>query len=393
MAMQDLEQSAPENREGELAIIATIAQALNASADVSAALATVLSLTAEHLGLRTGWIFLNDERTGAPYLAAAQELPPGLAADPRRMTGSCYCLDTIAEAAPDEAASVNVVTCSRLKWLGGKGTGGLKFHASTPIHSQGRRLGVLNVASATWRELLPSELSLLRLMGDMLGVAVERARLYAGSLEAGASEERNRLAREIHDTVAQGLSAVAMRLDTVDAMLAAKAPHAAIQAQAAEALRLTRQNLDEVRRSVLDLRAAPLEGRTLGRAIAAMAEPAAGGGPAIEVEIVGDDRALPPHLEAGLFRIAQEALANALRHGRPRFVRIELAFRPEEVTLTVEDDGAGFAPDEPAPGRYGLVGLSERARLVGGTLEVGSAPGAGTRIAVGIPFAGGRPAA
>jgi two-component system NarL family sensor kinase len=392
MAMQDLEQDARQAREGELAIIATIAQALNASADVGAALATVLSLTAEHLGLRTGWIFLNDERTGAPYLAAAQELPPGLAADPRRMTGSCYCLDTIAEAAPEEAASVNVVTCSRLKWLGGKGTGGLKFHASTPIHSQGRRLGVLNVASATWRELAPFELSLLRVIGDMLGVAVERARLYAGSLEAGAIEERNRLAREIHDTVAQGLSAVAMRLDTVDAMLAGKAPHEAIQAQAAEALRLTRQNLDEVRRSVLDLRAAPLEGRTLGRAIASLAEEA-GGGPAIKVEIVGDDRALPPHLEAGLFRIAQEALANALRHGRPRFVRMELAFRPDEVTLTVEDDGAGFATDEPAPGRYGLVGLSERARLVGGTLEVGSAPGAGTRIAVGIPFAQGRSSA
>ncbi|MBV9701422.1 MAG: GAF domain-containing sensor histidine kinase, partial [Methylobacteriaceae bacterium] len=374
------------SRERELEIVGAIAQALNGSTEVNAALATALSLTAEHLSLRTGWIFLFDNRTGSPYLAAAQELPPGLAADPRRMTGSCYCLETIAAGDIENAAGVNVLTCSRLKWLTGRDAKGLRFHASTPISFQGRCLGVLNVASAAWRELSAAELRLMRVIGDMLGVAVERSRLYAGSLQAGAIEERNRLAREIHDTVAQGLSAVALRLDTVDALLSAEASRDSIRAEAAEALRLTRQSLDEVRRSVLDLRAAPLEGRTLGQAVAALAERERSSPVKVKAEIVGNDRALPPHIEAGLYRIAQEALANALRHGGPRCVLLQLTFRPDGVTLVVEDDGSGFAADIPAPGRFGLVGLRERARLIGGTLEVSSAIGTGTRVAAAVPL-------
>ena len=104
----------------------------------------------------------------------------------------------------------------------------------------------MNLASPEWRKLSPDDLRLLHTVGDMLGVAIDRARLYARSIETGAVEERNRLAREIHDTVAQGLAATAMQLDTADALLQSGAAKARVRAALGEALRLTRGNLEEV---------------------------------------------------------------------------------------------------------------------------------------------------
>jgi two-component system NarL family sensor kinase len=159
---------------------------------------------AELLDLHTGWIWLLHEETGESYLAAAQNLPPALAGSPRRMEGTCYCLDTFRAGDLDGAANVNVVTCSRL-WGLVDGTDGLRYHASIPLYAHGKKLGVLNVTSADWRELSAEDLRLLYTVGDLLSIAIERARLFAKSVQFGVLEERNRLAREIHDTLAQGL--------------------------------------------------------------------------------------------------------------------------------------------------------------------------------------------
>ncbi|MGH9204582.1 MAG: GAF domain-containing protein, partial [Vicinamibacterales bacterium] len=167
-------------RNRELSILNAIAEALNRSVDLDQALENALRLVAELLDLRAGWVWLLDEVTGEPYLAAAQFLPPGLANEPERMTGSCYCLDTFVQGDLTGAANVNVVTCSRLKSLV-DGTDGLRYHASIPIYSHTDKLGVLNVASTDWRELDPDDLRLLYTVGYQLGIAVERSRLYARS--------------------------------------------------------------------------------------------------------------------------------------------------------------------------------------------------------------------
>jgi two-component system NarL family sensor kinase len=375
-----------QQRNRELSILNAIAQALNRSVDLDEALRATLAQVAELLGLHTGWIWLLHQVSGQPYLAAAQNLPPALARNPRRMEGRCHCLDTYQSGDLSGAANINVMTCSRLSGLV-NGTDGLRYHASIPLYAHGKELGVLNVASADWRELSADDLRLLYTVGDLLGIAVERARLFDQSAQFGALEERNRLAREIHDTLAQGLTAVALQLESADALL--EAGHEAGRARQAvrRALALTQANLDEARRSVMDLRAAPLEGRSLAEALAALVEMLAGQGPAVvSVETAGAGRPLPARVEAGIYRIAQEALSNAVRHAGADHVDVQLAISPAEIRLTIEDDGKGFDLANVPPDRFGLVGLNERARMLGGTFQLDSWPSLGTRIEVVVPL-------
>lgn len=375
-------------RNRELAILNAIAEALNRSVDLDQALRAALAQVAELLDLDTGWIWLLHENTGESYLAAAQNLPPALANNPHRMEGRCYCLDTYRAGDLEGAANVNIVTCSRLKGLM-EGTDGLRYHASIPLYAHAKKLGVLNVASTDWRELTPDDLRLLHTVGDLLSIAVERARLFAKSVELGAVEERNRLAREIHDTLAQGLAGIALQLETADALLDADPDSAQAQRVIQQALALTRNNLEEARRSVLDLRAAPLEGRTLAGTLEELAQKYANEADLrLSFNVTGGSRPLPVRVEAGLYRIAQEALTNIVQHADARHLTIQLVATPDEVVLTIEDDGRGFDASQVADDRYGLIGLNERAKLLGGSLQLEAGPDAGTRVEVVVPLEG-----
>jgi two-component system NarL family sensor kinase len=423
----------------ELEILNEIAGALNESVSLADSLGATLSRVAEFLNLQAGWVWLFNETTGQPYLAAAQNLPAALAEYPERMAGSCYCLGAFRRGALRNAA--NVFACSRLEWLT-EGTAGLRFHASVPLHARGKRLGVMNVASTEWRELSTCELRLLHTIGEMLGVAIERSRLFEQSARTGATEERNRLAREIHDTLAQGLAATALQLETVDALLELDPTRideddlARARAAVRRALQLTRQNLDDTRRSVLDLRPAPLEGRSLVDALRALCQeltqdqrrhdagtsangavhsadtghptdtshPAAVGhssnpSPRIDFQARGETRPIPARLEAGVYRIAREALANALRHAAATNIVVQLVITAERIQLIVEDDGRGFETDgysfdlcanapqtDDRAAHFGVAGMYERARLLDGELTLQSAPGEGTRVEAVIPL-------
>lgn len=377
-----------ERRNRELSILNAIAQALNREVDLQQALHTTLAQAADLFDLHTGWIWLLDEKSGSPYLAVAQNLPPALANAPRRMDGStyCYCLDTYQRGDLSGAANVNIVTCTRLQGLV-DGTDGLRYHASIPLYAHGKQLGVLNVASTDWREMSSDDLRLLYTVGDLLSIAIERARLFSRSAEFGAADERNRLAREIHDTLAQGLTAIALQLETADALLETGADAERSRQMVQQALALTRINLEEARRSVLDLRAAPLEGRTLKEALKLLAEDyAAKANLILDFSAVGSRPSLPLRVEAGLYRMAQEALTNVLRHAQAKHLTMGLTASVDRVELIINDDGRGFDPAQKIEGRYGLIGLNERARLLGGKLKLSSSPGSGTQVKVIIPL-------
>ena len=380
-----------ERRNRELSVLNVIARELNRSVDPDQALRFVLSQVAELLGLRTGWVWLMDEDSPEPYLAAAKDLPPALAGDPRRMDGSgyCYCLDTYKKGDLEGAANVNVLTCSRLSGLV-DGTGGLRYHASIPLYAGEKKLGVMNVASPEWRGLSPEDLQLLYTIGDLLAIAVERARLFDRSARLGAVEERNRLAREIHDTLAQGLAAAGLQIESAEAFLETGPDTERARAALSRALDLTRLNLDEARRSVLDLRAAPLEGRSLPEALEVLADRwEAETGIAARFAAVNRARPLPPRVEVALYRVCQEALTNVARHAGAGRASVRLVATPEAVRLVVEDDGRGFDPSHVDGGRQGLVGMGERVEMLGGTLDVQSASGGAiTRIEATVPLEG-----
>jgi len=377
-----------ERRNHELSVLNAIARELNRSVDLGEALEFTLSQVAELLGLRTGWIWLVDDPSSGYYLAAAQNLPPALADDPRRMDGSgyCYCLDTYKKGDLGGAANVNVLTCSRLKGLV-DGTGGLRYHASIPLYAQDKKLGVMNLASPGWRSLSPEDLQLLYTVGDLLSIAVERARLFARSARLGAVEERNRLAREIHDTLAQSLTATTLQLESADALLDAGSSPEKAREPLLRALSLTQSNVEEARRSVLDLRAAPLEGRSLSRALRVLVERwEAETGTAARYRAINGGRPLPPRVEVALYRICQEALTNVARHAEAGRADVQLVATPGQIRLVVEDDGRGFDVSNMPEDRHGLVGMNERAKMLGGRLEIRSNPGAGTRIEAMVPL-------
>ena len=374
----------------ELSVLNGIARELNRSVNLDEALRFTLSQVAELLGLRTGWIWLVRESSPEPYLAAAQNLPPVLADEPRRMDGSgyCYCLDSYKKGDLGGAANVNVLTCSRLDGLV-DGTDGLRYHASIPLYAGEKKLGVMNVASPAWRGLNSEDLQLLNTVGDLLSIAVERARLFERSARLGAVEERNRLAREIHDTLAQNLTATGLQIESAEALLEADADPERVRASLERALSLTRSNLEEARRSVLDLRAAPLEDRSLPEALRDLIDRwESETGVSARFRSVNGSRPLPPGVEAALYRVCGEALANVARHANARRVTVRLVSTPGSVGLLVEDDGRGFDPSRVPEDRHGILGMRERVAVLGGVLRVESSPGGGTRVEATLPLEG-----
>src|SRR3989475_8099059 len=374
----------------ELRILKAIAEALNSAPGVQQALERTLGLVAELLGLHTGWVWLRDGDTGQFYNAAARNLPPYLQA-PVRMTGhQCWCIEEFNDGALTPK-NIDVLECSRLRpavqQQATDPTHGLAYHASIPLYFQDKPLGILNVTGPSWRRLTDEELHLLSTIAYQVGIAIERARLADDSAQLARAEERARLAREIHDTLAQGLTAIALHLEGALHHLTGQPERAKQRLQ--RALETTRESLEEARRSVLDLRASPLTGKPLATALRSLSRKFTSE-TGIRVRVrVETAQALPPRAEAELFRIAQEALANIRRHAGATDVEMTLQQTAESVRLSVRDNGHGFDPGAVAGDRQGIVGMRERARLLGGTLRVISRRRAppGTTVVASVPVA------
>lgn len=198
--------------------------------------------------------------------------------------------------------------------------------------------------------------------------------------ELSSSWERNRLARELHDTLAHSLSALSVQLEAVKTV-APKDPDKAM-AMLAEAHTLTVSGLAETRAALNSLRASPLQNQGLVLALRDLAvETAARAGCTLALDL-GDRLALDlgNEREHGLYRMAQEVLQNVIRHSRAKNLRFSFQVRHGDFVLEIGDDGVGFDPQRIPPDRYGIPGLHERACLLGGELVVDSRPGCGCRV-------------
>lgn len=369
--------------ERDLRILKEIAEDLNGATDVDRALRASLARVADLLGLHTGWIWLIDPQTGRFYSATAKDLPPFLA-DPVRMTGkTCWCIDAF-RSGELTAENIDVIECSRLRAALGTDrpeTRGLRYHASVPLYFGERRIGIMNVATPAWRKLTRRELDLLSTIASQVGVAIERARLAEESVRLARAEERTRIARDLHDTLTQGLTAIGLH---VEAALTG-VDDAAARGELERALDVTRTSLDEARRALRTLRGSPLNGRPLPEAIAGLGrELTAETG--VRVHVRSNTRSpVPSAVEEQLFRIAAEALTNIRRHAHARDVDVTLTQKGREIRLTIADDGTGFARRARGEG-FGIEGMRERARLLGGRLVVRANPGGGTQVVAAIPI-------
>jgi signal transduction histidine kinase len=211
-----------------------------------------------------------------------------------------------------------------------------------------------------------------------------QAQLLTQAREAGVLEERQRLAREIHDTIAQGLTGIVTQLEAAQRTGDA-AEH---DRRIGNAKALARDSLAEARRSVEALAPQALENARLPEALAAEAARwSATSGVAADVTTTGDARPLHPEIEVTLLRIGQEALANVGKHASASRVALTLSYMEDEVRLDVLDDGSGFSKDDarPAEGGFGLVGMDQRVRRLSGQLEIESEPGRGTAVSASVP--------
>jgi signal transduction histidine kinase/ligand-binding sensor domain-containing protein len=201
-------------------------------------------------------------------------------------------------------------------------------------------------------------------------------------------EERGRLAREIHDTLAQGFVGISSQLDAVALTLNGQVDTARKHLELAR--KMVRHSLTEARRSVMDLRASALEDHDLPAALSEAAHQWTAGSPVdVFVDVQGENRALPEETEQHLLRIAQEAVTNAVKHAHASEVRIHLKMAGRKLSLRVADNGQGFEQDEAfseVGGHFGLLGMRERAERLGGELRLHSERGQGTEVAVTVPL-------
>jgi signal transduction histidine kinase len=359
------------DRTRELATLNAIAAEVSHSLDMSEILNSALDQVLEVLGMEEGQAYCLDEaegelrliaqrgiraeRTAKPAFASRDSGPLGEAVRSRR---------PVVVQEPAGAEPVWLTVC-------------------IPLIARGRSLGALRLDGQMPRPVTPEELSLLAAIGQQIGVAVENAQLYEQAQQLAVVSERNRLARDLHDSVMQALYGVTLYAEAAARRLGV-GDRDVVAGHLQEIRGTTQDALREMRLLIFELRPPILKKDGLAAALQARLE-AVEGRVGLETEFQADECRLPATMEEGLYRIAQEALNNALKHAMCKSVRVALSRNGHAVSLEIADDGVGFDPDAVRErGGFGLRGMEERVARMGGTLTVQSQPGHGTLIRVEV---------
>ncbi|MBI5649796.1 MAG: HAMP domain-containing protein [Chloroflexi bacterium] len=370
-------QGALQTSNEQLRALNTLAGAISHSANLDALLNSALDETLQVMNLAVGWIALRENDSAR--VVATRAIEPARAAE----IIACECAREITDHA-------------RLTHNGDKCATLAAHHAIVPLAAHERVWGALHLACAEPDCFAAERLRLLTALGQQIGLAIEnlelaeaqrrelfRRQLLDRVIDA-QEEERKRIARELHDEFAQSLTALIVGLQTHEQTLARDD---ATRARLVDTHTLAAQILEQTRRLIFDLRPTVLDDAGLAPAIRSFGERACAPAQiAFEFQIHGARRRLAPHIETALFRIAQEAINNVVKHARAKQIALGLQFESARVNATIEDDGAGFnVADAWRAGGVGLLGMRERAELLGGRLEIASQVGNGTRVRVEIP--------
>ena len=255
-----------------------------------------------------------------------------------------------------------------------------------PIVSRGEIIAAFYLTDKVSAETFTAaDQRLIETLAAHAAIAIENARLFERSRELSVVEERNRLARDLHDAVSQTLFSVVLTAEAAATLVDRDQQQA--KAQIEKIQELARDAVQEMRSLIFELRSAELESDglvpTLRKHVDVLKHVRR-----VEIELqVRGERRLKPALELELFRISQEALNNALKHAQADAVVLDIEMRRSRVTLTIRDDGVGFDLADPAirSKRLGLTSMRERAEAIGGSLRVESEPGRGTQVSLEVP--------
>jgi len=256
---------------------------------------------------------------------------------------------------------------------------------TVPIKVGTEVLGVLDIESVELDTFDEIDLFTAQTLADQLAIAIENARLYRETRDMAVLEERNRMAREIHDTLAQGFTGIVLQLEAAEQAFGEDFTGA--QEHLDRARRLARESLNEARRSVWALRPQVLEQlsltKTLRQEIKKFIQDS---GAKANLNITGKRQALFPDVENALLRIFQESLTNVKKHAQASQVDVNLTFEEKAVRLRIQDNGIGFNSEAPTKNHFGLISMGERVRLLGGSMEIRSEERKGTHLEVTIPI-------
>jgi signal transduction histidine kinase len=265
---------------------------------------------------------------------------------------------------------------------------GIAAYVDLPISIANQVFGIFNLSFTDQRRFTDDDRRLFAALAQRAAVAIENARLFGRAQRAAGLEERQRLARELHDSVSQALYGIALGARTAKAQLERD------PARAGEpldyVLTLAEAGLAELRSLIFELRPESLETEGLVAAFQKQfAAIRARHGISVHPQL-GDEPDAPIAVKEAIYRIGQEALNNTVKHARATSVRVALSAANGRITLEIGDDGRGFDPESDFPGHLGLQTMAERARELGGSLAITSTPGEGTTVRLDAPL-GPRP--
>jgi signal transduction histidine kinase len=295
--------------------------------------------------------------------------------------------------APDKSLQIKAIDLSppeKQSWEALGARSALLIPLVTP---NGSWVGLLTVTSPASGGLSRSSEQNFVTIAAQVALVLDNLRLVAQAKETAVLRERQRLAREIHDTLAQGFTSIVMHLEAAEQALPSDPQ--VTERHLDQARSTARDSLAQARRVVDDLHPELLESTQFDQAIGrVVAQWAAHCGAAAEFKVTGDIQPLHPQVEVTLLRSSQEALANIRKHAQATNACVTLSYLSDTVILDVEDDGVGLPqqaaePDGLTSGGFGLVAMRERVAQLGGELFVESEPGEGTTLSISLPFASG----
>ncbi|MGO1060630.1 GAF domain-containing sensor histidine kinase [Planococcus sp. FY231025] len=367
-------------RQSNVALLKEIAELLNEETDMDRMLEGAIWKLLNGSAFEAAWIFFIDS-DGKHQLVAQANLPPALQKNDCRhlKKGGCWCVKRYHDADLEKAS--NIIACQRIENAmasAAEDSGGITHHATVPLQSGNERFGLLNIAAPDTQRFSKEELALLESVAFQIGSAIKRILLTKQEQELALVKERNRLARDLHDSVNQLLFSVTLTARGGSVM--SEDPE--IRETFRDIQHLTQEALNEMRALIWQLRPKGLETGLL-EAIKGYAEML---GLAVELKVTGVIQ-LPSRTEETLFRIAQEALNNIRKHAGVSEVRLYMSMTPSDVLLVIKDEGHGFVVGEGlAIPSIGIQSMRDRAKAEGGTIDWSSEIGKGTEILIRIPY-------